>query len=304
MPEAGFWVGRNRYNVLCKGYCVINIAVASGKGGTGKTTIATNLAVHLDAQKQKVAYIDCDVEEPNGHLFLNPAIDTTHTASIPVPVVDESRCTACGQCVAFCAYNALVRLGKEVMVFAELCHGCGGCARVCPVNAITEQRRKIGVVEKGRCRSMGFVHGRLDVGVAMSPPLIRAVLSHASAEQINIIDAPPGTSCPVIAAVRKVDFVVLVTEPTPFGINDLALAVDMVEELAIPFGVVVNRAEDGVDDAHAYCRSRNAAVIARIPDDRTIAETYSRGEMIVENIPGLDSCFDMLWNTIRKRVGA
>jgi MinD superfamily P-loop ATPase len=276
----------------------MNIAIASGKGGTGKTTVATNLSLLLAGQGEKVAYLDCDVEEPNGHLFLKPRISETQAAFIPVPVIDESKCTACGECVRFCQYKALVRLGKTVMVFPELCHGCGGCMLVCPEQAISESGREIGFVETGSSGAIGFVHGRLTIGEAMSPPLIRSVLEKTAADGINIIDAPPGTSCPVIASIRKADFIVLVTEPTPFGLNDLGLALDMVEELTISHGVVINRAEAENSDAQEFCEKRQVQVLAQIPDDRRIAEAYSRGELVLATVPGIRDVFLKLWHSI------
>jgi MinD superfamily P-loop ATPase len=276
----------------------MNIAIASGKGGTGKTTIATNLAFLLAEGGEKVRYLDCDVEEPNGHLFLRPRIDEKHAATVPVPVIDESKCTACGECVRFCQYKALVRLGKTVMVFRELCHGCGGCALICPQKAISEESKEIGVIETGVAGSVGFAQGRLNIGEAMSPPLIRKVLEHVNKEGINIIDSPPGTSCPVIASIRKADFVLLVTEPTPFGLNDLGLALDMVGELGILHGVAVNRAEKGNSVVQKLCKKRQIPVIAQIPDDRRIAEAYSRGEMIVATVPGVRDRFLKLWKSI------
>jgi MinD superfamily P-loop ATPase len=282
----------------------MNIAVASGKGGTGKTTIATNLSFLLSEEGEKCRYLDCDVEEPNGHLFLRPRIEKTESAGIPVPVIDESKCDGCGECVRFCEYKALIRLGKTAVVFPELCHGCGGCALVCTRNAITEKKKNIGFVEIGMAGNVSFVHGRLNVGEAMSPPLIRKVLDHAASDAVNVIDAPPGTSCPVIASVRGADFVLLVTEPTPFGLNDLGLALDMVRELGLPHGIVVNRAEPGNSDAHVFCKKRRAPVIAEIPDDRRIAEAYSRGEMILTAVPEMRPLFSALWQSVRERVSA
>jgi MinD superfamily P-loop ATPase len=282
----------------------MKIAIASGKGGTGKTIISTNLALFLSEGSDKVVYLDCDVEEPNGHLFLNPVLSEIISSSIPVPVIDESKCDACGECVRFCEYKALVRLGKTVMVFPELCHGCGGCTLVCPHQAIQEQPREIGSVESGNSGRIGFVHGRLNIGEAMSPPLIRGVLRQIRSNEVNIIDAPPGTSCPVIASIRDADFVVLVTEPTPFGLNDLGLALDMVRELRIPHGVVVNRAEDGNRDAESFCEKRQVEILTKIPDDRRIAECYSKGEMILKGVPDVKKNFEGFWKAIRKRVNA
>lgn len=280
----------------------MKIAIASGKGGTGKTTISTNLSLYVSEQGNEVVYLDCDVEEPNGHLFLNPVINKKTKSSISVAVIDDTKCVACGECVQFCEYNALIRLGKNVMVFPELCHGCGGCTLLCPYHAITEQDREIGVVESGISGKVGFVHGQLNIGEAMSPPLIRNILRQIRPNAINIIDAPPGTSCPVIASIRDADFVVLVTEPTPFGLNDLGLALDMVKELGISHGVVVNRAEGGNTDAELFCKEHQADILTKIPDDRRVAECYSKGEMILHAVADVQKYFDELWQTIRKHV--
>jgi len=282
----------------------MKIAVASGKGGTGKTTVSTNLALYMSEHGCNAVYLDCDVEEPNGHLFLKPVIIKKETSSIPVPVIDELKCNACGECVRFCEYKALVRLGKTVMVFPELCHGCGGCFLLCPHHAIKEQAREIGIVESGKSGKIGFVHGRLNIGEAMSPPLIRDVLRQIHPDEISIIDAPPGTSCPVIASIRDADFVVLVTEPTPFGLNDLGLALDMVGKLGIPHGVIVNRAENGNRDAEVFCEKRQVEILTEIPDDRRIAECYSKGEMILKAVPDVQKNFKELREAIRKRVNA
>lgn len=280
----------------------MNIAIASGKGGTGKTTISTNLAYYLAGRNVSVRYHDCDVEEPNGHLFLKPEITKKHPAFISVPLIDENRCTGCGKCVQLCEYNALARLGKTVMVFAELCHGCGGCTLICPQNAITEHEKEIGFVETGNSGKIGFVHGRLNIGEAMSPPLIRSVLGKMDNNFVNIIDAPPGTSCPVIASVKNTDFIVLITEPTPFGLNDLNLAIEMTREIGIPCGVLINRADEKSDTAREFCKQKNVSILAEIPDDRSIAEAYSKGEMIIDAVPQLQSVFAQLWEAIQKQV--
>jgi MinD superfamily P-loop ATPase len=258
------------------------VAVASGKGGTGKTTVSVNLAWMLGSQ---VRLLDCDVEEPNAHLFLKGVARGQETVSIPVPQVDESLCDGCGECGRFCEYHAIVSFGTKPLVFPEMCHGCGGCMKVCPKKAIRETDRRIGVVETVQAGNITLIQGRLDVGVAMAPPLIRAVKARLRNGAPAILDAPPGTSCPVIATLRGTDFVVLVTEPTPFGLHDLTLAVDMVRELRIPFGVVVNRMGIGDDRVHVYCGEENIPVLLEIPDDRRIAEAYSRGELIVDALP-------------------
>ena len=274
------------------------IAVASGKGGTGKTTVATNLARVAADRGTEVSYLDCDVEEPNGHIFLKPEIVATSPVTVPVPVVDERKCTACGDCAQICQYNATALLGKTVLVFENLCHGCGGCMMVCPVGAITEGSREVGIVEEGCAGGIGFVHGRLRIGEAMSPPLIRQVKKRIPSKGLAIVDAPPGTSCPVIQSVRGADFVLLVTEPTPFGLHDLKLAVEMLRVLGLPFGVVVNRADMGDDAVFDYCADQSIDVVLRIPDDRRVAEAYSRGELAAEVLPEYAELFASLLERI------
>jgi len=257
----------------------LRISVASGKGGTGKTTVATNLAHVASLDGRTVAYIDCDVEEPNGHLFLEPQWQERAGVTRPVPRVDETKCIQCGLCSEICQYSAIVPLGAMVLVYAELCHGCGGCTLVCPTGAVSEAPREIGMLETGRAGAVLFARGLLNVGEAMSAPLIRQVKSAPHQADLTVIDAPPGTSCPVIEAVRGSDFVLLVTEPTPFGLNDLKLAVEMVRALRLPLGVVINRADTGDRHAWEYCQSNRIPVLAEIPDDRRIAEAYSRGDL-------------------------
>ncbi len=269
----------------------LRIAVASGKGGTGKTTIATNLATVLAATYARATYVDCDVEEPNGHLFLAPTIKETREVSVLVPKVDEARCTFCGACGEACRYAAISVLPQKVMTFPKLCHGCGGCTLACPEGAIREVPRPIGRVEEGSSGQVGFLRGVLDVGEAMSPPVIRAVLAAAPAEGTIIIDAPPGTSCPVIASVKTAEVVLLVTEPTPFGLNDLTLAVEMVRKLGVPFGVAINRAGMGDRAVFAYCEREGIPVLLELQNDRRIAEAYSRGELAVTALPELRARF-------------
>lgn len=270
------------------------IAVASGKGGTGKTTVATNLARVAAIQGLEVSYLDCDVEEPNGHIFLKPEIEKTESVCVPVPVVDEDKCTACGKCREICQYSAIALLGKTVLTFPNLCHGCGGCILVCPTGAITETGREVGVVEEGMADGVRFVHGKLRIGEAMSPPLIRRVKERILDHGMAIIDSPPGTSCPVIQSVKGADYVLLVTEPTPFGLNDLKLAVEMLRVLNLPFGVVVNRADVGDEAVFDYCSSQSIDVLLQIPDDRRIAEAYSRGQLATQALPEYAEVFASL----------
>ena len=263
----------------------MRIAITSGKGGTGKTTVATNLAVTAARAGRSVGYLDCDVEEPNGFLFLKPRINDTRPVNVSIPKVDLAKCSGCGQCGRICQYSAIVSMNKQVLVFAELCHGCGGCWRVCPTGAITESHRQTGQLELGKAGDVQCVQGLLNIGEVMSPPVIAAVKDAAPEVDILIIDSPPGTSCPVIESVRGSDFVLLVTEPTPFGLNDLKLAVEMIRALQLPFAVVINRADVGDGETRQYCQRQRIDVLAEIPDDRQVAEAYSRGEMACDAIP-------------------
>lgn len=258
------------------------ISVASGKGGTGKTTVATNLAFSIHSN---VELLDCDVEEPNAHLFIQPIINYTETITVPIPHIDENKCTHCGVCEDICQFKAIVSLGDTMITFPELCHSCGGCGLACPENAITEKTREIGIIEIGDRNGISFVHGRLRVGEAMSPPLIRKVREYRNPNNITIIDAPPGTSCPVIAAVKNTDFVLLVTEPTPFGLHDLKLAVEVIKQLNIPAGLVVNRSDIGDHRVFEYADQECLPILMRIPYDRKIAEIYSKGFLISEIMP-------------------
>jgi len=312
------------------------IAVASGKGGTGKTTIAINLALSLG----NVHFLDCDVEEPNAHIFLKPEITHTEWVNIPVPNVNEDRCTYCGKCAEVCAYNAIAVIKEKVLLFSELCHGCGGCSLLCPEDAIEEIDRPIGILEKGKANSILFTHGKLNLGEALAVPLVRAV-KRASPEinpknnqailnkqvtpspsplpcgerievrgkrkflnyQVTIIDVPPGTSCPVIESVKRSDFCLLVTEPTPFGLNDLILAVETLKKLRIPFGVVINRADVGDKKTDEYCEREEIPILMRIPMDRDIAIAYSQGIPMIEAKPEYKKKFLNLYKKIEELTG-
>ncbi len=266
----------------------MKLAVASGKGGTGKTTLAVNLALAAD---RPVLLADCDVEEPNDHLFFSALEWREQVIEWPLPEVDESLCDGCGECSAFCQYNAIVSFGTVPYISADLCHGCGGCQMVCPQKAITETSRRIGVVKTTEAGQVSLVEGRADIGTVLTPPLIQAVKQRISGTALAVLDAPPGTSCPVIATLEGSDYVVLVTEPTPFGLNDLELAVETVRELDLPFGVVINKADSGDSRVRDYCRANEIAVLAEIAEDRRIAEAYSRGEALVAALPEYRSVF-------------
>jgi len=277
------------------------ISVASGKGGTGKTLVATSLALTLK-DSGKVQLLDCDVEEPNDHVFLQPTFTHREAVAIPVPKVDKDRCTYCGRCADICAYNAIAVINDNVLIFPELCHGCGACSYLCPEQAISEEGKEIGVVEMGNADGLGFVHGKLNVGEAMAPPIIRKVKEQASNEGTVIIDVPPGTSCPVVEAVKNSDFCILVTEPTPFGLNDLILAVETVRELNIPCGVILNRAGVGDSKTEEYCSRENIPILLTIPLDTDIARLYSRGITLVDGMPEWKRSFLELFNKTEEIV--
>ncbi len=264
----------------------VRIAIASGKGGTGKTTVATNLAVTAAAMGIDTTYADCDVEEPNGHIFLKPSVIRSSQIGVPLPSVDEKKCIHCGACSSICRFGAIVSMAKSVLLFPELCHGCGGCLHACPTGAIEESIERTGDIEIGTSGKVHFIHGVLDIGQIRSTPLIKAVKQHAPQAELHIIDAPPGTSCPLLETVDGCDLVLLVTEPTPFGLNDLELAVETMIKLNLPYRVLINRAAPDKEPAvEQFCQRTESIIIGRIPDDRRIAESYSNGEMICDSLP-------------------
>ncbi len=270
------------------------VSVASGKGGTGKTTVAVNLALAI-GRREKVLLIDADVEEPNVHVFLEPTVDQKEPVSLPVPEVDKGRCTFCGRCAEVCAYGAITVIKGAVIVFEDLCHGCGGCALLCPEKAITERPRPIGVVERGRADGLAVVQGRLNPGEALSPPVTRAAKRDAGAPgRITIIDAPPGTACPAVEAVRGSDLCLLVTEPTPFGLHDLFLATEMARKLGLKVAALVNRADLGDDRVDRFCEREGLPVVDRFPNDLKLAAAYARGQPAVAVFPGWRRRFERL----------
>ena len=258
------------------------IAVASGKGGTGKTTVATNLA---EMAGNPVTLLDCDVEAPNCHLFLKISNSTENVFRVFVPDIDRDKCTLCRQCIDICQFNVLAAVAGRILVFPELCHSCLGCQRICPENAVLDGIREVGSIHSGKKRHIHHIYGRLKIGEAMAPPLIRQMLKETISKHMSkviIIDAPPGTSCPMVAAVQSADFVLLVTEPTPFGFHDLKLAIDVVKSLKLPHGVVINRCDTGSRDVMNYCLKEKIPVLLQIPESRDVAEAYASGKLMVD----------------------
>lgn len=279
----------------------MRLAVASGKGGTGKTTLTVALAL---AAGKPVRLLDCDVEEPNAHLFFNTPACETEAVNLMVPHVDSAKCTACGLCAGICRFNAIATLKDRVMIFKELCHGCGGCALVCPTGAISERPFRIGMLAELHAGQVHLIKGELNVGLPLAPPIIRALLARADFAGLTIMDCPPGTSCNMVAATRTADFVVLITEPTPFGLHDLSLAVATVRELGLDFGVAINRCDVGDSRVEDYCRTEQIDVLLRIPDNRKVAEAYSRGIPLTEVLPEVGCALAGLLADIEARVAA
>jgi MinD superfamily P-loop ATPase len=295
------------------------IAVASGKGGTGKTTVATSLALSLSADMQNdphrsasssnLLLLDCDVEEPNAALFLKPTLTHREEVGIPIPVVDFDKCTYCGRCAEVCVWHAIAVVGQRVLIFPELCHGCGSCTLVCPEGAIYEVLNVTGTIESGPAGPIDFGHGTMDVGQAMSVPIISQLkkkhLAAGNGDRVVILDAQPGTSCPVVETMRDADYVLMVTEPTPFGLHDLVLAVEVArDELGLPVGVVVNR--DGIGDTGVdeYCAAEGIPILMRIPLDRRIAEAIAEGKALVEELPEYQPRFVELYERIAREVSS
>jgi len=274
------------------------ISIASGKGGTGKTTVAVNLALSLE----NVQLIDCDVEEPNDHIFLNPDIEKSEDVYVEYPVIDKEKCNLCGQCASFCMYNAIAVTKNDIMVFPELCHSCGGCKLVCPKDAIDYRKRSIGKIEGGKAGNIEFYQGILSIGEVRAIPIIKHLKRKIDKNKISILDAPPGAGCSVIETIESSDFCILVTEPTPFGLYDLKIAVDVVRRLRIPFGVVINK--DGIGDKRVeiYCSRENIPVLLKIPFNREIATLYSKGVPFTSEMKEWRDRFGEMFERIKERM--
>jgi MinD superfamily P-loop ATPase len=284
----------------------MRIVVASGKGGTGKTTIATSLAL-VAAEREAVRFMDCDVEAPNAGLFLDPALDARKEVGILIPEIDENICSFCSKCAEVCQFHAIAVIGKKTLVFPELCHGCGRCTLICPENAISEHLDVMGMLESGLAtNNINFTQGVMNVGEPMAVPIIRELKKWKSNgnNKIEVRDAPPGASCPVVETIRGADFVLLVTEPTPFGLHDLKQVAEITRELGLPTGVIINR--DGIGDnaVQAYCEEMNLPILMRIPMERRIAEAIAVGKTLLEAAPEYRPQFQRVLGNIIAEVRA
>jgi MinD superfamily P-loop ATPase len=276
----------------------MRIAVASGKGGTGKTTVATNIALSTD----NVQFLDCDVEEPNANIFLKTKIQNSEDVTVSIPKIIKNKCDFCGKCSDFCAYNAIAVVPSNVLVFPELCHSCGGCKIVCPKDAIRWNKRSVGKVEHGQIKNLDFYHGLLNIGEIQAIPVIKSLKKKINDKKNVIIDVPPGTSCPVIESIGGSDYCILVTEPTPFGLHDLKLAVEVVKHLKIPFGVIINRDGIGYKKVETYCKNEKIPILLKIPENRSIAKLYSKGIALVIDNKKWHDMFLKVFSKIKNEV--
>lgn len=273
----------------------LKITIASGKGGTGKTTISTNLTSYLASKAQEVVLCDLDVEEPNSALFIKSSLKNEQICNKMVPKWESEECILCGECAKVCNFNAIVALPSEILVFPELCHSCYACSELCPTNSLPMNPQKIGEIKEYQAQNFSFIEGRLDLGQEMAVPMISQTIEYVEKnfkDCIKIFDAPPGTSCPVIEASRESDFAILITEATPFGLNDLKLAVETMRVLKQKFGVIINRYGIGDDSVEIYCKNEDIPIITKIKNDKEVAKLYSKGELIYPKIEHFKSSLD------------
>jgi MinD superfamily P-loop ATPase len=283
---------------------MINIAIASGKGGTGKTTLSTNLAAFI-AEKNQVALVDLDVEEPNSGLFISGTLKQEQPQYKMIPQWVADNCTLCGICHKSCNYHAILQLGKSILIFPELCHSCYACSELCPTQSLPMQAKKMGVIKEFEDGNLHFIESRLEIGEEQAVPLIKKtkklVKENYSEARYVIFDAPPGTSCPMIEATKDADFVILITEPTPFGLHDVNLAVEVVQKLNKPFGIVINRFGIGDNKIFEYCHQKNIPILAKIPNTKEIAKLYSSGKLIYDKIPEVKKALEEILEKITKQ---
>lgn len=277
----------------------MNVTVASGKGGTGKTLVALNMAC---SQGEEIHVVDCDVEEPNLHLFLHPQITHQEKVFLPVPEVNKERCTGCRKCAEVCAFNAIAVFLEEVVIFPELCHGCRSCILFCPQKALQEGKRELGMIEQGRQGNISFYQGSLNTGEALAPPIIRYLKKRWTRKGSTILDAPPGTSCPVVETVKGSDYVLLVTEPTPFGLHDLDLSVQLCQKMGLKVGLVINRSDIGDNGVNQFAKREGLPVLLTIPYQEEIARSYAQGRILVKEDAVWKRRFQDLWQGIIQEV--
>lgn len=277
----------------------MKIAVLSGKGGTGKTFVSVNLA----ASSQKACYVDCDVEEPNGHLFFKPQGIIKIDVSVRIPIIDNDKCNGCRTCVNFCKFNALAYIGEKIKVFENVCHSCGGCALLCPQNAILEKDKSIGLIEQGKSQNVDILTGILNTGEASGVPIIKELINRVDEKKdLTIIDCPPGSACVVMESIKEADYCVLVAEPTQFGTHNLAMVYELVKLFNKPFGVVLNKCIDDQSPSEVFCVENNIPILEKITFDNELGKINSNGLIAAREIPKYKNIFEELLKKITKEV--